>query len=433
MLHRVTWYAAGVLALVVIGTSVGYWGYNQKQQRDAYVRTAETGYDNSFHNLVSDFNGMRSEMADSLLTADETTFVSHLAGVSRFAYAAGADLSKLPDSPDSTGQLHNYLHTVDSSVKSWLKQNHVVSDRAVRKQLATDYSESGKIQTELTDVQSQLTSKQGIWMNTNGSAHSEALALTGLKKIDGDIAKTSTETAPQATTSTSNTSSAGRATSRISTQQAINMVAKYAHVKHPSGWKVKAIKTEKVGSAYEVTGDNGTGQGTISGEVSRSGTLLSFYDNRPVRDQKVDFVSASKNALSWLHAHGYAHVHQSDASQYDNTAVFTFTPQYDDIPVISHPIQIHVALDNGQVTGFNAVAAALHPVTQVANPKLTVSQLRQKLSADFDVKMEQSIITRNSNGTYVPAVAFYGTFKGDTFSIYLSRVDGSELEVQKLT
>ncbi|WP_206917663.1 PepSY1/2 domain-containing protein [Alicyclobacillus suci] len=431
MLHRATWVAAGVLAVVAVGTTVGYWGYDQKQQKDAFVRAAQTQYESSFHHLVNDVRDMRTELAKSMLTQDHASFDTHLSDISRLCYAAEASLGRLPSDITPSSNLQVYLHRVDSQVQSWMKHDKTPGDKDVRQSLNTLYAQSGTFVSQLGQIQSQLGNQADAWATGAKSGQTVGFAADGLRRVDRQVASFADNPLPQAPKPTAGANQTLQKQPKITANQAIKSVAKVAGVSG-TGWQAKLYRGGLPTAYFNV---KGTVQNRhISAEVSQSGGhLLTYYDDRPVKSSKYDFATAATDATKWLKAEGYGPVQRTNAMQYDHAAMFTFAPLVNGIPVIGQPISVHIALDNGHVVGFNAAQVYANPVGKVPAAKLTVTQLRKRLSPDFEVKMAKQVIVQDENRNYIPAAAFYGTMKQETYCIVLSAIDGAEVKIDHLT
>ncbi|WAH35086.1 PepSY1/2 domain-containing protein [Alicyclobacillus dauci] len=430
MLHRVTWLAAATLAVVAIGTSVGYWGYGQKQQKESFARMAETQYESAFHNLVSDVRGMRAEMAKSLVTRDNTVFHEHLSDVSRLCYAAESSLSRLPADTTPSNHLQTYLHAVDGAVNDWIHHDTGATDRTVRQKLSTFYKESATVVSQLGDLQTQLGGAQGAsWIRRNNNT-TTGLALDGMRKVDTQVA-TLSAVKPTPPVDTGTTVSYAKEPI-VTSASALRQVTRITGAKDTKGWQAKLYRQNQPTGYYRITG---TFKGAnVWAEVSQhGGHLLMYHNDRTVQTSKYDYAQAANDAARWLAAQGFTHVERQEGLQYDHTAMFTFAPTVGGVPVFGQPIQVHVALDNGSVTGFNAAKAYENPVTSVPDRKLTVNQLQKRLSPDFEVRMERQVIALNEHHQYVPAVAFYGTMKQETFCVVLDARDGTEVLVDQLT
>lgn len=427
MLHRVTWYSAGILALVAIASTAGYWGFGQMKERSALVQSADVAYTSSFEDLVSNVTNMKEEMANSLVTSNQTTFDSHLAGISRFAYAAETDLSKLPNNAQSMSQLHGYLNGIDTSTRKWLGQPNSASDRNIRKSLSGDYLDSQKIETKLSDIQSQISAGNHEWMTRNHASSGTPAALVAMQKVN--------KTIPTSVSQSASAQVQANTSAPMKASRAVDLVKRVAQPTEVDSWTSKIANSPNSGSVFEVWGKKGQTSDLVNGVVSRQdGRLLSFHNTRSMGNVHLDITEAAKKAQAWLRDNGYPNAIETDSSQYDGKVIFTFEPVYHGSSVIDHPLHVYVALDNGQIVGFNGREAALHPVAHVLHSKLTINQLRSRLSNDFHIKMEKPVLAQAGNSqTFAPAEAFYGTMKDETFCVYLSAVDGHEIRVQHLT
>lgn len=428
MIHRATWWAGGVCVVIVAGSAVGYWGHQQQQQKSAFARAANTPYQSAYHSLVSDMSSLHSAFGHCLLTQDNQTLDAHLSDISRVAYAGQTELGKLPANFNSDHHLSAYLHDMQNTAREWIQIKNVGTDRSVKKQLRSYYNQSSAVLTQLEGLQTQIEQHPGIWMNHDGNG-SSATVQDGLKRVDEAIG---TIRAPKpATMSMTTNARPAHQQLKLTKKQVLKKVAALAGETDTSGWTAELHRTGTDAPYYQVSGKM-KGK-DISGDVSAtSGKLLSYYNDRKVNTSAYDFSEASNDATRWLSKRGYASVIRNDAKQFDHVAMFTFYPSVQQKPVMDEQIEVSVGLDNGGIVGYHSTGKAVPRAGQVKKMTMTMAQLRAKLSPDFQVRMENPVIVRNPQGSWITGVAFYGTLHDETHRVILSGQNGSEVSAVRL-
>lgn len=425
MIHRATWWTGTALAVIAVGGTVGYWGYNQQQQRDAFASAATTQYQGAYHSLTADVTALRTAIADCLLTQDNQTLDAHLNDISRLAYAGQQELGKLPANFNGDYHLASYLHQIDDQARKWIKAGNLGANREVKKTLSRDYAASAIVTTQLSQLQKQIATQPAVWMDNTGKGVSSTMK-DSLNRVDEAVGAIDVVTPKSNATANPMTNHSGE-----SIKSAQNQVASLAGKNVTANWRTVFHRTGVDAPFYQVTGK--TKQGNIVGDVSTStGALLSYYNDRAVTNSVYDFSQASIDATRWLKQHGYPQVVRDHAAQYDHVAMFTFFPSVRQKPVIDRPIGMSVALDNGQIVGFHQSVGQIPSSAEVKPMTMTMRGLRAKLSPDFQVRMEQQVIVRNADQKWVSGVSFYGTLRDETYRVILDGTNGAEVKVEHL-
>jgi len=122
-----------------------------------------------------------------------------------------------------------------------------------------------------------------------------------------------------------------------------------------------------------------------------------------------------------------------DSSQYDTIGILQMVKSIDDVRIYPEAIQLKVALDNGQIIGFNAKNyITSNHVRKVPTPKLTLGQAKAKLNKNVKVEEERLAVILNDFNKEVLTYEFLGTYNHDTYDIFINATTGDEEKVKKL-
>ena len=108
-------------------------------------------------------------------------------------------------------------------------------------------------------------------------------------------------------------------------------------------------------------------------------------------------------------------------------------PVQDSSVVVSQGILVKVALDNGQVVGYDATNYYYYPVHDLPVRRFSAAALRRVVNPAFHVRMVREVIALDKSNQYQPAVAFYGTGNGETYCVYINANTGREMAIDQLT
>src|SRR5690625_1206660 len=122
------------------------------------------------------------------------------------------------------------------------------------------------------------------------------------------------------------------------------------------------------------------------------------------------------------------------SQQYDNYGVYTFVYNEEDVKVYPDSITIKIALDNGEVVGFNARNYLInHHDRNIKKPKLTPEEAGKFVNQNLNVQDHHLALIENDVGEELLTYAFLGTLKNETYRIFINAEDGLEEIVEKLT
>jgi spore germination protein len=432
MLHRITWFAIPVIGLTVLGAGLGAWGYRQQQQRQALAQQIDAQYDGSFHNLVTEMESLHDELGKALITNDKAAFQQRLRNIWRLTYAAQTEEDRLPF--DLT-QMHNtqrFLALVRRDTESWMNRNSPPA--STRRELDILYRQSSSLYGQLADLQTTVFNGQHNWYHVTQALtqRKEPDAIVdGFKKMDtaaGEFLKSDAD--PADPSQSRIVVPVGGAA--VGGEQAKRVLARFLGVHVGQDWTVQKVQTGVQVPVYQVQGQ--TPDGAMHATVTQQGGhVLMFHVDHSPSASRVDYVNAQEKARAWLDSRGFRNAVLTSANQFDHVAYFVFTPMLQNAQVLGQRLAVKVSLDNGHIIDYEGSNYFLHPLRDVPARTWTAAQLQLKLNPAFTVRMTVPVVALDETGHYQPAVAFYGTYRDDTYVIYMNAHSGTEMSVEKLT
>ncbi|MDQ0188479.1 germination protein YpeB [Alicyclobacillus cycloheptanicus] len=455
-IHRTTWIALPIVALVVVGAGTGWWGYDQHQQRQAMAVHLENTYNGAYQAFVSDLEQLHNELGKAIVTGDAATYRTRLQNIARFSDAADAELSRIPVNVLPDGQIKTFTSHVGAYARTQLLTNPTPNAKA-RAQLDTDFGNTGTLVKKLQQLQPSVGTATASWVETLGlnksslpwarpvsgaagstpgtgafvgnatSAHTRQTFVDGLKNLDAAAAKWNQASAAAAPTKPMVTGP------RITSQEAVRTMAQLTGWTQSKPWQAAPSKAGANPPVYFVSGQ--TPAGNVYGKVTqRGGHVLTFHLNQTIGSKtNIDVVQAEQKAAAWLKQRGYGAFVPASTSRFDHTLYVTLSPTYRGTPVIDRTITLQIALDTGKVVGYEATPYYAHPMTAVPARRYTAQQLEKRLSPAFRVREEEPVIAFDTNQQAQPAVAFYGTSHGESYQILMNANSGQEMRNTQLT
>jgi spore germination protein len=436
VLHRATWIAAPMVALVVAGAGLGWWGYNQSQQRQSLANDAENHYAASFHSLVSDMDNLHQELGRSMLLRNSHAFDSETGALSRLSYAAQMDIGQLPITLMPMHNAQSFLAGVAHSSQTWVEEGMTPESQQVRNRLDAYYKESGQLLAQFHSLEGNvMAGSSSVWLTAKQALSSQGpndnQIVDGFKKADTGISSF-VESKEMPNTLTRKPKNHFANETKITSDQAKKQLAQFLHVPISPTWSVTSTRKGAIVPGFIVTGK--VADGEMSATISQQGAhILAYHVNHTQSNSSYDFVLAQNDAHLWLENRGFHGFMAQASSQLDHVATFTFSPTIHGIPVVSQAIIIQVGLTQGHILGFDATQYYSYPVVTLPSRVYTANQLKSALSSAFQIREVKPIIAMDIHNNYQPAVVFYGTAHNITYRVIVNAHTSHVISVEQLT
>lgn len=433
--------AIGVLSAAVIGA--GYYGYSKNRElKDVHLQ-AENNYQRAFNELAFDMDLLHDKIGTTLAMNSRTSLSPALADVWRLAIESKSDIAQLPLKFVPFDKTQAFLTSVGNfSYKTAVRDldKEPLTDKEYTT-LTAIYKKAETIQNGLRDVQTQILNKDLSWMDVEQeAAQKEAprdnVIINGFKYVEQTKATTEKDFGPTFTNGQEESKELKKLKGKKITKNDAN---KLANGFVPQKNVKKSTVTESISKKYEpfyiVALYHTKPKADSYMEITKTaGHPLFFITNREINEQQISLDDARKKSEKFLKSKKYTKMEVYDSSQYDTIGVFQFVKTINNVRIYPESVQLKVALDNGQIIGFNAknYVAALNPERNIPKPKLTIEQARAKINQRVTVHEENLAILLNEFNKEVLTYEFLGTLGDDTYDIYINAMNGDEVKVKKM-
>lgn len=128
-------------------------------------------------------------------------------------------------------------------------------------------------------------------------------------------------------------------------------------------------------------------KGTCSIRVTKTGgKVFSMLCSRGVGNPSVSREKAVQKAADFLQARGYTDLTENYYSEANGALTINFTAVQDDVLLYPDLIKVEVALDNGEIVGFEGENYLMHHVKREnLKPAITADQARQSISQALEL------------------------------------------------
>lgn len=432
----------GILAAALIGT--GWWGMNEKREKEALLVAHENDFQRAFHDLTYHLDQLEDEIGTTLAMNSREQLSSGLANVWRLTSMAQNELGQLPLGLMALNETEQFLHHIGNfSYKHSIRgeNKHPLTNEEYE-QLRKFYKESGDVKQELRKLQANALKNQLKWTDA------EAAMLSGEEPMDNSIVNgfsimndkvkgyTETYFTVDDTFSLDVDEKIAKQVKGkpVSKEEAAKIAKKFLDL--PDSMKVQVEELDKGVSydGYSLAIEEPEGEANIYMDMTKNGGHpLWLLQSRPIENVEISLNEASYIAKRFLEKNQFEHMELIDAKQYDTVGAFHFVPVENDVRIYPDAVYVHVALDDGEIIGYKGADYIVHhKKREDLKPEITLEEAKEKVNPHVEIREEHLALILNEDEKEVLCYEFLGTIENDTFQIFINATNGDEEMVKKM-
>ncbi|SET89670.1 spore germination protein [Salinibacillus kushneri] len=432
------WLFIAVLSIAVVG--VGFWGYQEHQEKNAILIQAENNYQRSFHDLTYHVDSLHDKIGTVLAMNSPRSLSPQLAEIWRITSDAHSEVGQLPLTLLPFNKTEEFLSNIgDFSYRTAVRglDKEPLTDEET-KMLEKLYQQSGDIKRELRNVQHLALENDLRWMDVqlalvNNDEPADNTIIDGFKTVEKNV----------------------ETFSESSFQEQLNGVSKHADEEIKlKGDKinkddVKSIAKDlfqlKDGNIKITSSGDGSDIKVYSASfeqenkhgymdiTQKGGYVFSMILNRDIGNKSIGLHDGMKKAEQYLSKLGYENMEAYNSAEYSNVGVYSFAYSADNVRIYPDSVQVKVALDNGDVIGLSARDYLVnHETRDIKEPEITMEEAKKEVNPNVDIQEQSLAVIDNDLGEEVLVYEFLGTMGEDTYRIYINASDGFEERVERL-
>lgn len=435
----IRWILIGVLSLGVAG--VGFWGYQEHQEKNAVLIQAENTYQRAFHDLSYRMDLMHDKIGTALAMNSRESLSPQMVEIWRLTSEAISDVGQLPLTLMPFNKTEEFLSNIgDFTYKTAVRdlKDEPLNDKEV-KTLKNLYEQSGELKDELRQVQHTVLDENLRWMDVQlalaqQDEQSDNTIVDGFKTVEKKVEGYAESNTDSALTGTSSKEHEYQNLSgkTINQQEAAKKGSQLLSLKNPGDLNVTESGDGADVPIYSVSfqDDNKNGYIDISKQGGRPLTLLV---NRDVQEQKISLNEGMEKANKYLKQYNFEDMQIFTSNQYDNVGVYSYLYNQDDVRIYSDAIELKVALDNGDLLGLTARNYFMnHKERDIPEPEISIEEAKDIVNPDVEINEDYMAVIDNDVGEEVLVYEFLGVLDGETYRIFINAMDGTEEKVEKL-
>ncbi|MBZ2175097.1 germination protein YpeB [Schnuerera sp. xch1] len=439
------WIAPSILGLALILSLA--WAYSEYQTRQELGVALENHYQRLFFDVKKHVENVQVNLSKAMLSNSREQNVLLLSQIMNEAYFAQDKLAQMPITHANTANTEKFLNqAADYSYN--LIQTHLDGQPLTNEQrasLANLKQNSAKFNEELANLQSELANqdftirslvKEQTEEVEEGNKNIFQATLTSIEDnmaktpeliYDGPFADQMIDREPL-----------GLDDKDVSVEEAKKIAREFFgndRVEKVTSFEDGENVTEVVIPSYTFSLKQNDTSRELSAYigVSRKGGHVIWMNNpRPINEQEISIEEAQNRALSYLSEKGFDNMEPNYYQKYDGGVLINFVNKVENVTIYPDLIKVKVALDNGEIVGFDAAQYYLNNHERdIQQPQLSVDEAREKIRTDFEINSTRLAMIPKGKDE-VLCYEFKGDYRGEDFIVYINALNGKEEDVLQL-
>lgn len=167
--------------------------------------------------------------------------------------------------------------------------------------------------------------------------------------------------------------------------------------------------------------------------TKQGGAVLYMLDNRTVRDESLTMKQATAAAEAFLKQNGFLNMTTSYYDVSGGTATINFAAVQNQVVLYSDLIKVKVALDSGEIVGFEAQGYVMsHTERELPERLLSAEEAKQQVNSHLSIDSVRQALIPLASKREVLTYECKGTYKNHNFLIYINAQTGREEKVLML-
>lgn len=435
-------YLIGFL-LLLLAVTVG-WGYKEKVNREHLGYALEAEYQREFYDVIEQVEQVEVLLAKILVSNSPRLNALYLTETWSRAFFAQNALAQLPFKGMNLAASRKFLAQVGDysrMVARELLEGKKISEE-YSEQLARFHTEMGSFAQELHRIEKDLNGSRFRWSDKGttepigqvamavdqGELHGFADFNKRMEELpvlvyDGPFSDHLEQRQPRSLTGED-----------IDAEEATKRALAFIDAPPETFQIVSRGETDGKIPGWSVTLRRLKGPGTINLDISKKGGhIIWMLDNRSIDQQKISSDEAGKRAATFLEQHGLKSMQPVSTLRQGNTQAISFVYTENQVRYYPDQIKVKVALDNGQVVGFEALSYRMaHGKRQLPDPKLSKEEVKEKINSSLQVEDIRLAVIPLVTGQEILAYEVKASRRNDVFLIYVNAWNGEEEQIFKV-
>ncbi|MGI6130224.1 MAG: germination protein YpeB [bacterium] len=438
------WWSVGALVLL-LAAGIVLWNFNQRSVRAN--NSLEASYQRALFSMVEHVQNLNTLLAKGHVIQDTGQGVLTLASAWHEAESARSSLGQLPLGRFNLTAVQKYLAQVGDfsySCARKLAQGKTLDEKE-QETLALLSEETDKLNRDLQTVIGDIKTRpnwgtKGVTVGLKG----EPVAPSGsvadrLAKMDGHLKDQVPAITYDGPFSEHVAEMKPRAVSgdKVTIEQAGRIAEDFVNKLVTSGRPAYRVTTaRRVNSnipAYSLMlrAEGNRRSPDIMVDVSQTGGhVIHMFNPRPLEEATLDIKTAVEKGEAFIRAAGYDSMITTGSLRHPQTLMVTQVWQQDETVCYPDFVKVTVALDNGEITAFDARGyLTSHRQRELSAAKFSGDDARDRAAARLTIDRIRPAVIPMSDNSERQVWEVKGRANDQTFLIYYNNETGREEKV----
>lgn len=444
-MNRKFWY--GVLAIALV-LSLG-WGWNEYRQAEEFQQATENQNQRAFRDLASQLDQLETDLSKGQVASTTNQKVLYLSQAASHSEAAMKDLAQIPAEESGLSYVGQFVNQVGDFARN-AAQKVAIGTNLTSEEEKTLADVHDRVQTmnrQVQDLLVRVDTENLAWTNkpttmrqrlslgkaqvaeasAEGQDVQPSSVRAGLDQLNASLQKLPPFSYTGEFATLSVAEPLGLPKEEVTKDQALKTANDFLAKMGSPG-----VNLEFVGVSSGPLGGYLWKQEDISLTVSkRGGVVTEFWNQRTLQERTLTADQAKSKAIMTLKSLGWALVPTS-VEDYGGYIRLEVIDEKDKVRHYPDKIRLTVALDNGQITAYDATPYYAYHHPRNLKSKISADQARTKLRSGFQIKETGLAVIPVLGNREILAYEFRGMFQGEEYLVYVNAESGLEEKIQRI-
>lgn len=437
--------APSVLSLLLILSLV--WGYNQSQAKGNYEVALENHYQRLFFDVKKHVENVQVNLSKAIVADSKEQNIILFSQIMSEAFSAKDKLGQMPITHAESAKTEKFL-TQAADYSAYLIQRHLEGQGITddqRKALNGLQENSAQFNGELSKLHSTMMDSSFLIGKTSNrqtkkiQQANEKVFQTSLVTVDKQVGKApeliydgpfSDQMVNKKPVGLGDKKTTIDEAKKIATEffgkDKVNEIEAFEEGENADQVKIPAY-------TFHLYPQNQQKDLAVYIGVSKTGGNVVWMVNpRPISKASITTDNAQERALKYLESKGFKNMEPNYSLKYDGSILFNFAYKQNDVTIYPDLIKVKVALDTGEIIGFDASAYFMnHQDRNIGSPHIDEATAREKVKTNFNIDSTRlAIIPKGANE--ILCYEFKGKYNDSDFIIYINSLDGREEQILQI-
>lgn len=442
-MRRNNWIAPGLLTLLLIVSIV--WGYNQYNIKNQHEVALENHYQRLFFDIKKHVENVQVNLSKALVASSKERNILIFSAIMSDANSARDKLGQMPMSHNETAKTETFL-TQAADYSYFLIQKHldgVDITPEQREQLTGLQNNSAVFNAELASLQENMMESNFLLSLGNQKQQLDEAntrvfqtSIVGVEEhvgqsaeliYDGPFSEQMVNRKPVGLENKDvNVEDAKKVATEFFGTDRVKNVEAFEEGEHMDEMRIPA-------HTFNIFPDNQQKDFAVYIGVSKKGGKVLWMANpRPVSNAALSAEEGEAKALEYLRSKGFDSMEPNYSLKYDGTILYNFAYKKDDITIYPDLVKVKVALDTGEVVGFDASAYYLnHQDRNIEMPTIDEAEAKSKIKTNFNIDSTRLALIPKGKEEIL-CYEFKGKYKDSDFIVYINSQTGQEEQILQI-